>query len=396
MSHPAFPFTVEARDGAARAGTLGTPHGTIRTPVFMPVGTRATVKGATREQIREIGSQIILANTYHLYLAPGADVVESLGGVHGFASNDIPMLTDSGGFQVFSLGLTGNSGFKNKESLVKITEDGVRFRSHLDGSAHFFSPESAMETQEKLGADIMMAFDECAPGDSARSYARRAMDRTHRWAERSLARHLELQEARAAKGKAPQALFPIVQGVIYDDLRRESARFMAALPTPGVAVGGLSVGESKEDMYRVMETVSPLLPEGKPRYVMGIGRPEDLVEAVFRGFDMFDCVLPTRLGRHGSAFTSFGKAGTVQISRAEHKASAGRIPTLPEYETHVSRTYSLGYLRHLVATDEMLGNTLLSLHNLEFLIKTCNLARQAVLDGKYAAFRARFWAARNA
>ena len=389
-----FDFSLQAVDGAARAGTFVTPHGAVRTPVFMPVGTRATVKGATREQLREIGSQIILANTYHLYLAPGADVVEKLGGLHGFAAVDLPTLTDSGGFQVFSLGASGGGeakGYKNKESLVKITEDGVEFRSHLDGSKHFFSPESAMETQAKLGADIVMAFDECAPGDSDQRYARRAMERTHRWALRSLARHNELQVGRVAAGKHPQAMFPIVQGVVYDDLRRESARFMAGLDVPGVAVGGLSVGESKEDMYRTMDVVGPLLPSHKPRYVMGIGRPEDLVEAIWRGFDMFDCVLPTRLGRHGSVFTD---RGTLQVARAEFKSSDTRIPVAPGCETHVSRTYSLGYLRHLVATDEMLGSTLLSLHNLEFLICLCEGARVAVLEGRYAAWRQAFWAAR--
>jgi len=390
-----FDFSLQAVDGAARAGTFTTPHGAVKTPAFMPVGTRATVKGVSREQLAELSPQVVLANTYHLYLAPGADVVEKLGGLHGFAAVDFPMLTDSGGFQVFSLGASGggeSKGYKNKESLVKITEDGVEFRSHLDGSKHFFSPESAMETQAKLGADIVMAFDECAPGDSDKRYARRAMERTHRWAERSLARHNELQIERVAAGKHPQAMFPIVQGVVYDDLRAESAKFMAALDVPGVAVGGLSVGESKEDMYRVMDVVAPLLPVQKPRYVMGIGRPEDLVEAVARGFDLFDCVLPTRLGRHGSVFTS---AGTLQLARAEFRASDGRIPVVPELETKVSRTYSLGYLRHLVTTDEMLGSTLLSLHNLEFLIKLCEGARKAVLEGRHAAYLAAFWRARG-
>lgn len=390
-----FNFSLQASDGAARAGTFSTPHGTIQTPVFMPVGTRATVKGVTREQLQHIGAQIILANTYHLYLAPGADVVEKLGGLHSFASVDFPMLTDSGGFQVFSLGASGggeSKGYKNKESLVKITEDGVEFRSHLDGSKHFFSPESAMEVQAKLGADMVMAFDECAPGESTRQYARRAMERTHRWAVRSLARHNELQIERLVAGKHPQAMFPIVQGVVYDDLRAESAKFMAQLDVPGVAVGGLSVGESKEDMYRVMDVVTPFLPVNKPRYVMGIGRPEDLIEAIARGFDMFDCVLPTRLGRHGSVFTS---TGTLQISRSEFRSSDVCIPVMPGLETSVSRTYSLGYLRHLVTTDEMLGSTLLSLHNLEFLIRLCTGARAAVLERKFTEYRSVFWAARS-
>lgn len=386
---PGFSYTVEAKDGYARAGTLVTPHGTVKTPIFMPVGTQATVKGITREQIRDIGSQIILANTYHLEMRPGSEVVRDFGGVHGFANVDMPILTDSGGFQVFSLGQAGvGEGVRRKENLVKITEDGVRFHSHLDGTRYMFTPEGVMRIEANLGGDIIMAFDECSPGTSSRAYAKKAMDLTHRWALRCVEAHAKIQEERAEQGLLPQALFPIAQGVIYEDLRVESVRFIRELPTLGMAIGGLSVGESKEDMLRILDVIAPELPDAKPRYLMGVGTPEDLVEGIYRGIDMFDCVLPTRLGRHGVAFTSFGN---LKIPLAKHTLEKRGIPMKPGYETMVSKNYSLGYLKHLIKAGESLGGQLLSLHNLEYLIQISQKAREAILAGKYDEFRKDFW-----
>jgi queuine tRNA-ribosyltransferase len=384
-----FSYSVEARDGFARAGTLVTPHGVVQTPIFMPVGTQATVKGLTREQILSIGSQIILANTYHLEMRPGSEVVREFGGVHGFAGVDLPILTDSGGFQVFSLGQAGvGEGARRKENLVKITEEGVRFHSHLDGSRYMFTPESVMQIEANLGGDIIMAFDECSPGTSSRAYAKKAMDLTHRWALRCIEAHTKIQKTRADTGLPQQALFPIAQGVIYEDLRKESVEFIGSLPTLGMAIGGLSVGESKEDMLRILDVIAPVLPSQKPRYLMGVGTPEDLIEGIARGIDMFDCVLPTRLGRHGVVFTSFGN---LKINLAKHELEKSGIPMKPGYETMVSRNYSLGYLRHLMKAGESLGGQLLSLHNLEYLIRISQAARSAILEGRYEAFRKEFW-----
>ncbi len=383
-----FKFTLEATQWWARAGTFTTPHGVIQTPVFMPVGTQATVKWIAREQIKSIGTQIMLSNTYHLYLQPGPDLIEEFGWLHGFMNIDLPILTDSGWFQVFSLGQSGTSGFKNKESLVKITEDGVRFRSHKDGSKHFFTPEFAMQIQEKLGADIIMAFDECAPGLSTHKYAKWAMDRTHRWAERCVVEHEKLQKIRVDLWKNPQALFPIIQWVIYEDLRRISAEFIGNLPTAGFSIGGLSVGESKEDMLRILDVLAPILPAHKPHYLMWVGTPEDLIEGIARGIDMFDCVLPTRLGRHGVAFSSIGN---IKITNEKYKFDHGNIPCDPELETYVSKNYTLGYLRHLFMAGEALWGQLLSLHNLEFLIKIASRSREHIIAGTFESFRSKFW-----
>lgn len=276
---------------------------------------------------------------------------------------DLPILTDSGGFQVFSLGLGMQSG--SGEKLAKVTEEGVHFRSYLDGSRHFFTPESVLDTECQLGADIIMAFDECAPGKSTHAYARAAMERTHRWAVRSRDRWLQNEAIRAADGRSPQALFAIIQGVIYDDLRAESAKFISELGTPGVAIGGLSVGEPKPDMYRILDVLEPLLPRDRPHYLMGVGTPEDIVEGIARGVDMFDCVLPTRIGRHGEVFSSYGN---LKIGTEKYKYSDEKIPMLPGYETLVSRRYSLGYLRHLINVGEATGGVLLSLHNIEYLL----------------------------
>ena len=281
----------------ARLGRLHTPHGVIETPIFMPVGTQATVKAMTPEELKEIGSQIILSNTYHLYMRPGHDLIERAGGLHKFMNWDKPILTDSGGFQVFSLG-----------PLRKIKEEGVEFRSHLDGSKHFLSPEKATEIQNALGSDIIMAFDECAPYPADRQYVKNSLERTTRWLERCKAAH---------KYPEKQALFGIVQGGMYKELREQSAKEITAIDLPGYAIGGLSVGEPKDMMYEVLDYTVPLLPEDKPRYLMGVGSPDDLLEGVLRGIDMFDCVLPTRIARNGTAMTSQGKVVVRNASYAE-------------------------------------------------------------------------------
>jgi queuine tRNA-ribosyltransferase len=412
-----FSFTLDATDWLARAGTITTPHGVIHTPIFMPVGTRSAVKGATIDQVKEIGSQIMLVNNYHSYLRPGCDVVEALGGLHSFMDVSLPILTDSGGFQVFSLGLgmesktpfvKGDKGDlvspknpqsrhavstaplqrSSQEPLAKITEEWVNFRSYLDGSKHFFSAENVMDMQCALGADIIMAFDECAPGGSTHEYARQAMERTHRWALRSQEQWVKNEAKRKLDGRHPQALFAIIQWVVYDDLRAESCEFIKSLDTPGIAIGGLSVGESKEDMYRILDILAPILPANKPHYLMGVGTPEDLVEGIARGIDMMDCVLPTRIGRHGEAFSSYGN---IKIGGEKHKFSSEKIQMLPGFETHVSKRYSLGYLRHLINVGEATGGVLLSLHNLEYLLLIAKKSRQAILEGKFEEFRSEFW-----
>ncbi len=416
-----FSFILEKTDGLARAGTIMTPHGKIETPIFMPVGTRSAVKWATIDQVKEVGSEIMLVNNYHSYLRPGSDVIGSFGGLHKFMDVDIPILTDSGGFQVFSLGLGISRGSppekgesegvtqkgtphnvthpnppfsgrgwnqKSSEPLARVTEEGVHFRSYLDGSKHFFTPESVMDSQDLLGADIIMAFDECAPGGSSHEYARTAMERTHRWAVRSQKQWLENAKIRESKWTYPQALFGIIQWVVYEDLRRESAEFIKSLDLPGIAIGGLSVGESKEDMLRILDVLAPILPEDKPHYLMGVGTPEDVVEWIARGIDMFDCVLPTRIGRHGEVFSSYGN---LKISNEQYKLSQAKIPMLPGYETGVSKRYSLGYLRHLINVGEATGGVLLSLHNIEYLLLLAKWARKAILEWKFEEFRKEFW-----
>jgi queuine tRNA-ribosyltransferase len=378
-----FHFKVENTDWYARAGTLTTPHGVIQTPVFMPVGTAATIKWITREGIAQMKTQIMLSNTYHLMLRPGADIVEKMGGLHSFMNIDIPILTDSGGFQVFSLGHT-----RSGRSLVKTTEEGVRFQSHIDGSKHFVSPEDAMDIQSKLGADIIMAFDDVAPGNATYKRARQALDRTHDWVERCIVQWQKNEKIRAEKWLHPQTLFPIIQGVTYEDLRLESVRFLRKLPTLGIAIWWLSVWESTSSMLAMLDLLAPELPPEKPHYLMGVGTPEDLVEAIARWVDMFDCVLPTRLGRHGEIFTS---KGYMKVSKSIFAGSMEKIPVLPWLETSVSEHYTLGYLRHLIHADEMLGQILLSMHNTEFLMRLCDLAREAIQLGKYEEFRKAFW-----
>ncbi|QUB96934.1 tRNA guanosine(34) transglycosylase Tgt [Leptotrichia sp. oral taxon 221] len=360
-------YTLEVKDGNARAGVIETPHGKIETPVFMPVGTQATVKAMTKEELEEINSQIILGNTYHLYLNPGDDLVDDFGGLHKFMRWDRPILTDSGGFQVFSLG-----------SLRRIKEEGVHFRSHLDGSKHFLSPEKSISIQNNLGSDIMMVLDECPPGMSSREYLIPSIERTTRWAKRCID---------ANKNKDRQGLFAIVQGGIYEDLRDKSFEELSQYDEDfaGYALGGLAVGEPREDMYRILEYITPKLPENKPRYLMGVGEPLDMLEAVESGIDMMDCVQPTRIGRHGTVFTKYG--------RLVIKNKAYELDDRPLDEgcdCYACKNYMRGYIRHLFKAKEILGQRLATYHNLHFLIKLMNDSREAIKEGRFKEFKDEF------
>jgi queuine tRNA-ribosyltransferase len=350
----------------ARAGRLHTPHGSFDTPMFMPVGTQGTVKTLSPEELKTMGAGVILGNTYHLFLRPGHETVKKAGGLHRFMNWDGGILTDSGGFQVFSLG-----------DLRKITEEGVSFRSHHDGSTQFLSPEKSMEIQMALGADIAMAFDECTPYPADYDYACRSMRLTTRWARRCLAVH----------NRTDQALFGIVQGGMYADLRRESAEDLVEMDFPGYAIGGLSVGEPKPLMYEVLEQTVPYLPANKARYLMGVGTPDCLVEGVARGIDMFDCVFPTRVARNGTAITSQGRVVIRNAAYAEDFS-----PLDPECDCYTCRNYSRAYLRHLIRCDEIFGLRLMSLHNLHYLIKLMGRIREAILQDNYPEFRRLFWA----
>jgi queuine tRNA-ribosyltransferase len=356
MTQP-FTFTLEAQDGQARAGRFSTPHGEILTPIFAPVGTAATVKAVTPAQLEELGASLVLANTYHLYLRPGDELVAEMGGVHDFMQWHRPMLTDSGGFQVFSLG---------ENSLI--TDEGVIFRSHIDGSKHEFTPERAIQIQENLGADIIMAFDECSdPYDY--DYSLRAMRRTHTWLERCL----------EAKTRPDQALFGIIQGGVHPDLRLQSAEFVSSMDTPGIAIGGLSVGETKPEMHMILETLEPVLPKDKPRYLMGVGTPQDLVNGVARGIDIFDCVLPTRLGRNHAAMLRSGK----RLNLKNAPFADDPLPIDENCTCYTCRTFTRAYLRHLIMAKEMLSATLLSIHNLHTLVQLSKDMRQAILAGTF-------------
>ncbi|HEY3312986.1 MAG TPA: tRNA guanosine(34) transglycosylase Tgt [Anaerolineales bacterium] len=353
-----FEFNLLAKEGHARAGVFQTPHGELQTPVFAPVGTQATVKTLTPEQLKELGASLVLSNTYHLYLRPGDELVAEMGGLHHFMQWPGPMLTDSGGFQVFSLALTR-----------KIDDDGVTFKSHIDGSTHRFTPEKSISIQENLGADIIMAFDECSdPNDH--TYSKIAMERTHRWAERSLNAHT----------RPDQALFGIVQGGVNPQLRTTSAEFIASMPFPGIAIGGLSVGETKEEMHRSLDIVTPLLPANKPRYLMGVGTPEDLINGIARGIDIFDCVLPTRLARHHSAFSS---AGRLNLMNATFKQDPRPIDE--NCDCYTCRTFTRAYLRHLITARELLAGTLISIHNLHALIQLVQDIRGYIEAGTFEA-----------
>ncbi len=350
----------------ARRGRVNTPHGPIETPVFMPVGTAGTVKAMKPEEVRDMGAQIILGNTYHLYLRPGHEVVKAAGGLHKFMNWERAILTDSGGFQVFSLG-----------AMRKISEEGVEFRSHIDGSKHMLSPGKSMEIQNALGSDIMMAFDECAPYPADRNYVKNSLERTTRWLKRCKEYH---------KNTEQQSLFGIMQGGMYKDLRKQSAEEIVELDLPGYAIGGLSVGEPKEIMYEVMDDCVDYLPADKPRYLMGVGSPDCLFEGVERGIDMFDCVLPTRIARHGMAMTSQGR---VNIKNAKYERDF--TPLDPNCDCYTCRNYSKAYLRHLFKSDEILSSMLMTTHNLHFLVNTMAGIRKAIEEDRFLEHKKEFY-----
>ena len=356
---------VEKHTGA-RAGVFHTPHGDILTPVYMPVGTQATVKGVLPRDLKEAGSQIILSNTYHLYMRPGDEIVKKAGGLHKFMNWDRPILTDSGGFQVFSL-----------TKLNKIKDEGVYFNSHVDGSRHLFTPEKAIQIEENLGADIIMAFDQCSEYGYTHEQAKQAMERTSRWLERCA----------AAKTRDDQALFPIVQGNFYKDLRAESVKRCIPYAKHGIAIGGLSVGEPKPLMYEMLDHIRPLLPENMPRYLMGVGSPDCLVEGVLRGVDMFDCVLATRVARNGTAFTSKGK---IVARNSVYREDFSHLDK--NCDCYCCANYSKAYIRHLINVNEMLAAMLLSLHNITFLHKLMAGMRQAIFDDSLSGFVKDFYA----
>ncbi|MDR1979975.1 MAG: tRNA guanosine(34) transglycosylase Tgt [Synergistaceae bacterium] len=361
-----FEFKVLAICGktGARAGEFATPHGVVRTPVFMPVGTQAAVKAMSPHEMEEIGAEIILGNTYHLYLRPGAELIAEAGGLHRFMCWNRPILTDSGGFQVFSLA-----------RLNKITDKEVLCRSHIDGSLHAMSPEWAMNVQQLLGGDVAMCFDQCIPYPSARETAEKALERTTLWARRCRDTHT----------RADQALFGIVQGSTFDDLRLRSAQELVDLDFPGYGIGGLSVGEPHEDMYRILDLLNPFMPLHKPRYLMGVGYPPNIVEGIARGVDMFDCVLPTRNGRNGTLFTSFGR---VNIKGRKYERDFS--PVDPACDCYLCRNFTRAYLRHLYQSGEILAARLCTWHNLRFTIRLAERAREAILAGEYPNFLARF------
>lgn len=352
----------------ARAGVITTDHGVVETPVFMPVGTAGSVKAVHISELKEdIGAEMILGNTYHLYLRPGLDILQQAGGLHRFNSWNRPMLTDSGGFQVFSL--TENR---------KLTEEGAVFQSHIDGSRHFFTPEKVMDIQRIIGADIMMAFDECTPGDADYGYAKKSLDLTERWLARCVSR---FRETECPYGHS-QALFPIVQGCVYPDLRRRAAENVASLGAEGNAIGGLAVGEPTEKMYEMVELVNEILPKDKPRYLMGVGKPENILEAIERGVDMFDCIMPTRNGRNGQLFT---KQGIMNMRNERWKDDFS--PIEEEGESFVDRLYSKAYLRHLINVNEILGLQIASIHNLAFYVWLAKEARRHIIAGDFSVWK---------
>lgn len=364
-----FSFTLHGNDGPARRGVFRTPHGDVQTPAFMPVGTLGTVKNVDTREVEELGAGMVLANTYHLYLRPGHELVRQLGGLHAFMRWDGPILTDSGGYQVFSLA-----------EIRDISDDGVQFQSHIDGSKHFFTPESVMDIERILGADVIMAFDECPPGGSDHAHALQANERTLRWLERCRARFDELE----GRGEYPnQALFPVLQGNVYDDLRRQHARqFQEMGDWLGFGIGGLSVGEAKPDMWRTLEVLDGELPTDRPRYLMGVGYPDDLLEAMGRGVDLFDCVAPTRNARHGTVWTS----GEGQFNLKAARFKDDTRPIDPDCDCASCARYDRAYLRHLVSAGELLGVRLASIHNLRFLVRLGELARQHIEAGDYHAW----------
>jgi queuine tRNA-ribosyltransferase len=364
MSVEIFRIVRNSPNSRARAGELTLAHGVVRTPVFLPVGSQGTVKSLTPEDLKIIGFQMLLSNAYHLYLQPGIPVIEKMGGLHRFMAWDRPILTDSGGYQVFSLA-----------NLRRVSEDGVIFRSHIDGSEHMLTPELAVQYQESIGSDIAMVLDECPPHDSSRERTVQATERTHRWAERCI-----------KAGKRPdQHLFAIVQGGMFADLRRHSAGYLASLDFPGYAIGGLSLGESKQTTLEMIENVVPILPESRPRYLMGVGSPEDLVEGVERGIDIFDCALPTRVARNGALFTPNGR---INIRNAVYRDMAAPIDT--ECNCYTCRTFSAAYLHHLFTARELLAYRLSTIHNLTFINCLMNGIRNSLADGNFSVFRQQF------
>ena len=370
MPESKLDFQLQHTDGSARAGELVTPHGKALTPFFMPVATQATVKGLTPEEVWGVGAQVVLSNAYHLYLRPGVETVSKLGGLHKFMGWDGPILTDSGGFQAFSMG-----------PLRKVSDDGIKFRSHIDGSEHNFTPKLATANQEGLAPDIAMCFDQCIAYGATEAEVRQAMDRTHRWAQDCF----DVHQASPTGAASGQALFGIVQGGTFEELRDESARAISAIPFHGYAVGGLAVGENKEDMYRFTGQVTELLPQDKPRYLMGVGSPEDLVEGVARGIDMFDCALPTRVARNGSMFTPEGR---VDISKARYAEQQG--PLDETCDCYTCQNYSAAYLRHLFRAKELLGLRLASIHNLRFVLSLMERMRAAIFEDRFESFRREF------
>lgn len=361
MQYFTYEVTKTCKQSGARLGVLHTPHGDIETPCFMPVGTQATVKAMTPRDLKEVGARIILSNTYHLYLRPGHELVREAGGLHAFMGWDRPILTDSGGFQVFSLG-----------DNTRIMEDGVEFRSHINGSRHFFTPESVMEIEQALGADIAMCFDECAPYPSDYNYTRAAMERTHRWAER----------CKAAHTREDQALFGIVQGGMFKDLRIESAKVISDMDFIGHGIGGLSVGEPKEIMYDMLENMMPYMPKEKPRYLMGVGSPDCLIEGVIRGVDMFDCVLQTRIARNGLALTRFGKR-MLRNNEFAHDFA----PIEEGCECYACKNFTRAYVRHLIKAKEILASHLITMHNLHFTLQLMEEIRQAIREDRLLDLR---------
>lgn len=365
VSAPPFDYQLLATEktsvGVARAGVFKTPHGLVETPMFMPVGTNSTVKSLTWPMVEEMGATMVLSNAFHMYLRPGHELVKKAGGLHGWMNWHKPVLTDSGGFQVFSLAKIRN-----------IEEDGVRFQSPYDGSTHFIGPEKAMEIQNALGADVIMAFDECPPYPATYEYAKDSLAKTHRWLERCFKSHARPHD---------QALFPIVQGSTYEDLRVESAKFVQQFDAYGYAIGGVSVGEPREEINRIVEFTAPMLPEHKPRYLMGVGTPEDILESIARGIDLFDCVMPTRIGRHG---TFFSPRGRKNIKNAQYREDFG--PLVEDCTCFTCKHHTRAYVRHLFRQKETTGQTLLSYHNVNYLIQTAKQARQAVLENRFNDF----------
>lgn len=366
MSEFRYELIKECKDTGARLGKIHTKRGVINTPIFMPVGTQATVKSLSSEDLMQMDANVILGNTYHLYLRPGQEIMEKAGGIHKFMNWNRPVLTDSGGFQVFSL-----------NDLRKITEEGVEFISHLDGSKHFMTPEKAIDMQNSIGADIIMCFDECAPAGADYEYTKKSMEMTTRWAQRCKDSHKRTED---------QALFGIVQGGMFEDLRAQSVKELTAIDFPGYSIGGLSVGEPKDIMYRMLDATVPLLPKEKPRYLMGVGSLDALFEGTIRGIDMFDCVLQSRIARNGTAFTSHGK---VVVRNATYKEDFS--PVDPECDCFVCRNYTRAYIRHLIKTNEILGARLLTYHNLYFTLVTMKRIRQAIMDDNLLTYKEAFF-----